>query len=80
MRAMFRIRRLAQDRVVDGRRIAAPFQVQRRVAWLFWREVAVCRDHETASLMLHSAARARRLASLKPLLVARYDANGRELS
>lgn len=79
MRTMFRIRRLAQDRVVNGQRITAPFQVQRRVAWLFWREIAVCRDRETASLMLHSAARARRLASLKPLLVARYDANGREL-
>ncbi|WP_425128867.1 hypothetical protein [Burkholderia pseudomallei] len=76
---MFRIRRLAQDRVVDGRRIAAPFQVQRRVAWLFWREIALCFDLDTASWMLQAAVRARRLASLKPRLIAHYGADGQEL-
>lgn len=79
-RALFRIRRLAQDRTVHGQFIAAPFQVQRRVAWLFWREIAVCRDRETADLELHTAVRTHRLATLKPLPVAQFDANGREIT
>ncbi|MBU9261729.1 hypothetical protein [Burkholderia multivorans] len=80
MRATYRIRRLPQDRVIDGRHVAAPFQVQRRIAGLFWREIALCSDLDTASWMLQAAVRARRLASLKPRLIAHYGADGQELS
>ncbi|KUZ46015.1 hypothetical protein [Burkholderia territorii] len=79
-RVKFRIRRIPQARISEGRLYApGSFQIQRRVAWLFWREIAICRDRDEADLRLSCAVREQRLARLKPLLVAKFDAEGMEL-
>ncbi|MBO1852097.1 hypothetical protein ABEG10_00965 [Burkholderia cenocepacia] len=79
-RVKFRIRRIPQARTFNGQLYApGSFQVQRRVGWLFWREIAICRDRGEADLRLNGAVREQRLARLKPLLVAVFDAEGMEL-
>jgi hypothetical protein len=78
-RAMFRIRCIPQPRIVGGQRCIGAFQIQRRVARLFWREIAITAKRDEADLLLSQAARERRVARLRPLLIAKYDAHGKAL-
>ncbi|KWC22788.1 hypothetical protein WL48_18770 [Burkholderia ubonensis] len=56
------------------------YQVQRRVAWLFWREVALCGCRKEADGVLRGAALERKAARIKPRLVAEFDERGVELA
>lgn len=78
-RAIFRVRCIPQTRIVNARPHTGTYQVQRRVAWLFWREVAITATREEADVLLHRAVCDRWAARLKPRLIAEFDAHGVEL-
>ncbi|KVP62194.1 hypothetical protein [Burkholderia ubonensis] len=78
-RAIFRIRCIPKTRIVNARPRIGTYQVQRRVAWLFWREVAIAANREEADLLLDRVVRERRVAGLRPKVIAEFDAHGAEL-
>ncbi|NRE46949.1 hypothetical protein [Burkholderia pseudomallei] len=79
-RPMYRIRQLAQSRVLNGKLyFAGGHQAQRRVAVLFWREIAYCSDRFDAEAAIRADVLARRRARIKPRVLGLFDRGGQEL-
>ncbi|AIO66875.1 hypothetical protein [Burkholderia oklahomensis] len=79
-RPMYRIRRIAQPRVRGVKLFfAGVFQVQRRVAILFWSEIAHCSDRTGAEAAIRRDVLARRRARIKPRVLGLFDRGGQEL-
>ncbi|CAJ3419289.1 putative bacteriophage protein [Burkholderia pseudomallei] len=78
-RPMYRIRQIAQPRVRGGTLFfAGAFQVQRRIAILFWREITYCSDRVGAEAAIRADVIARRRARIKPRVLGLFDRDGQE--
>lgn len=79
-RPMYRIRQIAQSRVRGGTLFhPGAFQVQRRVAVLFWCEIAYCSDRIGAEAAIRAAVIARRRARIQPRVLGLFDRDGQAL-
>lgn len=79
-RPMYRIRQIAQSRVRNGALFhPGAHQVQRRVAVLFWREIAYCSDRFDAEAAIQRDVFARRAARIKPRVLWLFDRDGQAL-
>ncbi|KVC82473.1 hypothetical protein [Burkholderia ubonensis] len=80
-RPAFRIRCIQDARAFEGRMYMPGFLlVQRRVAWLFWLDIAACYDRAEAEQRMRNEIGRLRRARLKPRLVAEFDDKGMELT
>ncbi|MCW0030069.1 hypothetical protein [Burkholderia pseudomallei] len=79
-RPMYRIRQIAQSRVHNATLFhPGAHQVQRRVAVLFWREIAYCSKRFDAEAAIRADVLARRRARIKPRVLGLFDRVGQAL-
>ncbi|AOJ11665.1 hypothetical protein WS62_24105 [Burkholderia sp. ABCPW 14] len=80
-RPMYRIRQFARSRVYLGQLYQpGAYQVQRRVAVLFWCEIAYCSRRSEAEAAIRGDVLARRVARIKPRVRGVFGRDGQELT